>query len=131
MMTTTPAGLAPIRILPIPEFRPAALPEDVPLETLALGAQRVSPFIQDALAFESFRVADIRIDGNTAMVQGVARLEGATVMATDLRASASLVVAGLVAEGETVIERIYHLDRGYERLEDKLAALGARVRRLT
>ena len=74
--------------------------------------------------------ADIRIDGNTAVVQGVARLEGATVMATDLRASASLVIAGLVAEGETVIERIYHLDRGYERLEDKLAALGARVRRL-
>lgn len=75
--------------------------------------------------------ADIRIDGNTAVVQGVARLEGATVMATDLRASASLVVAGLVAEGETTIERIYHLDRGYERLEDKLAALGAKVRRLT
>jgi UDP-N-acetylglucosamine 1-carboxyvinyltransferase len=75
--------------------------------------------------------ADIRIDGNTAMVQGVAKLEGATVMATDLRASASLVVAGLVAEGETVIERIYHLDRGYERLEEKLAALGAKVQRLT
>ena len=74
--------------------------------------------------------ADIRIDGNTAVVQGVAGLQGATVMATDLRASASLVIAGLVAEGETVIERIYHLDRGYERLEDKLAALGARVRRL-
>ncbi len=74
--------------------------------------------------------ADIRIDGNTAVVQGVARLEGATVMATDLRASASLVVAGLVAEGETTIERIYHLDRGYERLEEKLAALGAKVRRL-
>ncbi|MBS0552342.1 MAG: UDP-N-acetylglucosamine 1-carboxyvinyltransferase, partial [Proteobacteria bacterium] len=74
--------------------------------------------------------ADIRIDGNTAMVQGVSRLEGATVMATDLRASASLVVAGLVAQGETVIERIYHLDRGYERLEEKLAALGAKVRRL-
>jgi UDP-N-acetylglucosamine 1-carboxyvinyltransferase len=74
--------------------------------------------------------ADIRIDGNTAVVQGVERLEGATVMATDLRASASLVVAGLVAEGETVIERIYHLDRGYERLEEKLAALGAKVRRL-
>jgi UDP-N-acetylglucosamine 1-carboxyvinyltransferase len=74
--------------------------------------------------------ADIRIDGNTAVVQGVARLQGATVMATDLRASASLVIAGLVAEGETVIERIYHLDRGYERLEEKLAALGARVRRL-
>ncbi len=74
--------------------------------------------------------ADIRIDGNTAMVQGVSKLEGATVMATDLRASASLVVAGLVAQGETVIERIYHLDRGYERLEEKLAALGAKVRRL-
>ena len=74
--------------------------------------------------------ADIRIDGNIAVVQGVERLEGATVMATDLRASASLVVAGLVAEGETVIERIYHLDRGYERLEEKLAALGAKVRRL-
>ena len=73
--------------------------------------------------------ADIRIDGNTAVVQGVDRLEGATVMATDLRASASLVVAGLVAEGETVIERIYHLDRGYERLEEKLAALGAKVSR--
>lgn len=74
--------------------------------------------------------ADIRIDGNTAVVQGVAQLQGATVMATDLRASASLVIAGLVAEGETVIERIYHLDRGYEDLEEKLAALGARVRRL-
>lgn len=74
--------------------------------------------------------ADIRIDGNAAVVQGVARLQGASVMATDLRASASLVIAGLVAEGETVIERIYHLDRGYERLEEKLAALGASVRRL-
>ncbi len=75
--------------------------------------------------------ADIHIDGNTAVVQGVAKLEGATVMATDLRASASLVVAGLVAEGETLIERIYHLDRGYERLDSKLVALGARVRRVS
>ncbi len=74
--------------------------------------------------------ADIRIDGNTALVQGVDRLQGATVMATDLRASASLVVAGLVAEGETLIERIYHLDRGYEGLESKLTALGAQVRRV-
>ncbi|TVT47759.1 MAG: UDP-N-acetylglucosamine 1-carboxyvinyltransferase [Denitromonas halophila] len=73
--------------------------------------------------------AEIRIDGNTAVVTGVARLDGATVMATDLRASASLVVAGLVAEGETLIERIYHLDRGYEHLEQKLSALGAQVRR--
>ena len=73
--------------------------------------------------------ADIQIDGNTAMVRGVAKLEGATVMATDLRASAGLVLAGLVAEGETTIERIYHLDRGYEHLEQKLSQLGARVRR--
>ena len=73
--------------------------------------------------------ADISIDGNTALVQGVDHLDGATVMATDLRASASLVLAGLVARGETVIERIYHLDRGYELLEDKLTALGAKVKR--
>ncbi|MDP5237895.1 UDP-N-acetylglucosamine 1-carboxyvinyltransferase [Uliginosibacterium sp. 31-16] len=74
--------------------------------------------------------ADIKIDGNTAFVTGVAKLQGATVMATDLRASASLVIAGLVAEGETIVDRIYHLDRGYEKLEEKLAALGARVRRM-
>jgi UDP-N-acetylglucosamine 1-carboxyvinyltransferase len=73
--------------------------------------------------------ADIRIDGNTAVVKGVARLQGATVMATDLRASASLVVAALAAEGETVVDRIYHLDRGYEGLEHKLRDLGARARR--
>ena len=73
--------------------------------------------------------ADIAIEGNTAVVRGVARLSGAVVMATDLRASAGLVVAGLVAEGETVVDRIYHLDRGYERMEVKLAALGARISR--
>jgi UDP-N-acetylglucosamine 1-carboxyvinyltransferase len=74
--------------------------------------------------------ADITIQGNTAVVKGVERLQGATVMATDLRASAGLVIAGLVAEGETLIERIYHLDRGYEALEKKLNALGARVERV-
>jgi UDP-N-acetylglucosamine 1-carboxyvinyltransferase len=73
--------------------------------------------------------ADIRIDGNTAVVKGVERLQGATVMATDLRASASLVVAALAAEGETMVDRIYHLDRGYEGLEHKLRDLGARARR--
>ena len=75
--------------------------------------------------------ADIRIDGNTAVVRGVDRLEGATVMATDLRASASLVIAGLVAQGETLVDRIYHLDRGYEHLDAKLDRLGARVRRVS
>ncbi|HMW62748.1 UDP-N-acetylglucosamine 1-carboxyvinyltransferase [Accumulibacter sp.] len=74
--------------------------------------------------------ADIRIDANNAMVTGVERLDGATVMATDLRASASLVIAGLVAQGETVIDRIYHLDRGYEKIEEKLRQLGARVERI-
>ncbi|MFP5374451.1 MAG: UDP-N-acetylglucosamine 1-carboxyvinyltransferase [Gammaproteobacteria bacterium] len=74
--------------------------------------------------------ADIRIDGPTAVVRGVERLGGAPVMATDLRASASLVLAGLVAEGETTIDRIYHLDRGYEHIERKLSALGANIRRV-
>ncbi|ODV11963.1 MAG: UDP-N-acetylglucosamine 1-carboxyvinyltransferase [Rubrivivax sp. SCN 70-15] len=74
--------------------------------------------------------ADIKIDGHTAVIHGVPRLSGATVMATDLRASASLVIAGLVAEGQTVIDRIYHLDRGYDRMEDKLRAVGADIERV-
>lgn len=73
--------------------------------------------------------AQIDVDGNTAVVHGVERLQGARVMATDLRASASLVIAGLVAEGETLVDRIYHLDRGYECIEEKLSQLGARIRR--
>jgi UDP-N-acetylglucosamine 1-carboxyvinyltransferase len=73
--------------------------------------------------------ANIQIEGNNAVVRGVAQLQGATVMATDLRASASLVIAGLAAQGETRIDRIYHLDRGYERMEEKLSSLGAQVRR--
>jgi UDP-N-acetylglucosamine 1-carboxyvinyltransferase len=74
--------------------------------------------------------ANIELSGNTAFVHGVESLNGAPVMATDLRASASLVLAGLVAEGETVVERIYHIDRGYERIEEKLALLGADVQRV-
>jgi UDP-N-acetylglucosamine 1-carboxyvinyltransferase len=74
--------------------------------------------------------AQIRIDGHTAIIQGAKKLTGAAVMATDLRASAGLVIAGLVAEGETEIDRIYHLDRGYDRMEDKLIGLGGRVRRI-
>ena len=73
--------------------------------------------------------ADIRISGHTAMVRGVSRLTGAPVMASDLRASASLVLAGLDARGTTHVQRIYHLDRGYERIENKLNAVGARIRR--
>ncbi len=74
--------------------------------------------------------ADIQIDGKVALLKGVPRLSGATVMATDLRASASLVIAGLVAEGETTVERIYHLDRGYDHMEKKLRALGADIERI-
>jgi UDP-N-acetylglucosamine 1-carboxyvinyltransferase len=73
--------------------------------------------------------ADIEVEGNTAVIRGVPSLDGATVMATDLRASASLVLAGLVAKGETIVDRVYHLDRGYECIEEKLSALGARIRR--
>ena len=74
--------------------------------------------------------ADIRIEGNTAIIRGVPQMTGAPMMATDLRASASLVLAGLVAKGETVVDRIYHIDRGYENIEEKLGTLGAKIRRL-
>jgi len=74
--------------------------------------------------------ADVRVEGNTAITRGVERLTGAPVMATDLRASASLVLAGLVADGDTCVDRIYHIDRGYECIEEKLAQLGARIRRV-
>ena len=74
--------------------------------------------------------ADIRLDGNSAVVTGVEELSGAPVMATDLRASAALILAGLAAEGETLLDRIYHIDRGYERIEEKFAGLGARIERV-
>jgi UDP-N-acetylglucosamine 1-carboxyvinyltransferase len=74
--------------------------------------------------------ADIRLEGNTAICTGVDRLTGAPVMATDLRASASLVLAGLVAEGDTLVDRIYHIDRGYQNIEEKLSGLGAQIRRV-
>jgi UDP-N-acetylglucosamine 1-carboxyvinyltransferase len=74
--------------------------------------------------------AQIEVEGNTAVIKGCTQLEGATIMATDLRASACLVIAGMVAQGETIVDRIYHLDRGYEHIEAKLSALGAQIRRL-
>ena len=73
--------------------------------------------------------ADIVVEGRTAVVRGPTKLAGTTVMATDLRASASLVLAGLAAEGTTIVDRIYHVDRGYERVEDKLGRIGARIER--
>ncbi len=74
--------------------------------------------------------ANIRLEGNTAIVAGMPELRGAPVMATDLRASASLILAGLAAKGNTTVDRIYHTDRGYERIEDKLRALGAKIERV-
>jgi UDP-N-acetylglucosamine 1-carboxyvinyltransferase len=74
--------------------------------------------------------ADIRLEGNTAIIQGVKQMSGAPIMATDLRASACLVLAGLVAQGDTTVDRVYHIDRGYENIEEKLGVLGAKIRRL-
>lgn len=123
-----------LRTSPYPAFPTDMQAQFMALDCVAQGTGTIRETIFENRFMHAVELqrlgASIHIDGNTAVVQGVDRLQGATVMATDLRASASLVVAGLVAEGETVIERIYHLDRGYESLEEKLAALGARVRRL-
>ena len=122
-----------IRTAPYPAF-----PTDMQAQFMAINSTAEGTAIIRETIFENRFMhavemqrlgADIKIDGNTAVMRGVEKLQGATVMATDLRASASLVVAGLVAEGETHIERIYHLDRGYANIEGKLNALGANIRR--
>jgi UDP-N-acetylglucosamine 1-carboxyvinyltransferase len=122
-----------IRTAPHPAFPTDMQAQFMALNSVAEGVAKVTETIFENRFMhvqEMQRLgADISIDGNTALVKGVEFLDGATVMATDLRASASLVLAGLVARGETVIERIYHLDRGYEHLEEKLTKLGAKVRR--
>ncbi len=122
-----------IRTAPYPAF-----PTDMQAQLIALNCVASGTGVVTETIFENRFMhvqelvrlgAKIDIDGNTAIVHGVARLTGATVMATDLRASACLVIAGLVAEGETVIDRIYHLDRGYDHIEQKLTALGAQIER--
>lgn len=124
-----------LRTAPYPAFPTDMQAQFMAINTVAAGTAVIRETIFENRfmhAVELIRLgADIKIDGNTAFVTGVTKLEGATVMATDLRASASLVIAGLVAQGDTVIERIYHLDRGYEALDQKLTALGARVMRLS
>ena len=123
-----------IRTAPHPAFPTDMQAQFMALNVVAEGVAKVTETIFENRFMhvqEMQRLgADISIDGNTALVKGVEFLDGATVMATDLRASASLVLAGLVARGETVIERIYHLDRGYEHLEAKFNALGANVKRV-
>ena len=123
-----------IRTAPHPAFPTDMQAQFMAMNTVATGAAQVveTIFENRFMHVQELRRlgANIEITGNTALVRGVPRLDGAIVMATDLRASACLVLAGLVAQGETRIERIYHLDRGYERIEEKLAQLGARVQRV-
>jgi UDP-N-acetylglucosamine 1-carboxyvinyltransferase len=123
-----------VRTAPYPAFPTDMQAQFMAIDSVAEGSAIIRETIFENRfmhAVELIRLgADIRIDANNAVVTGVPALDGATVMATDLRASASLVIAGLVAQGETLIERIYHLDRGYERIEEKLTCLGANVRRV-
>jgi UDP-N-acetylglucosamine 1-carboxyvinyltransferase len=124
-----------VRTAPYPGFATDMQAQFMALASVARGTALITETIFENRFMHALELqrlgADIRLEGNTAVVKGVERLQGATVMATDLRASAGLVIAGLVAEGETVVDRIYHLDRGYEALEKKLSALGARIERVT
>jgi len=123
-----------VRTAPHPAFPTDMQAQFMAMNTVAEGAASVTETIFENrfMHVQELRRlgANIEVSGHTALVRGVPRLDGATVMATDLRASACLVLAGLVAAGETTIERIYHLDRGYERIEEKLTQLGARIKRV-
>ncbi|MCK9201154.1 MAG: UDP-N-acetylglucosamine 1-carboxyvinyltransferase [Gallionella sp.] len=123
-----------LRTAPYPAFPTDMQAQFMALNTIAEGSAIVveTIFENRFMHVQELRRlgAQIDVEGNTAVIKGCAQLEGATVMATDLRASASLVIAGLVAQGETVVDRIYHLDRGYEHIEAKLSALGAQIRRI-
>jgi UDP-N-acetylglucosamine 1-carboxyvinyltransferase len=128
------SGAADIRTEPYPGFPTDLQAQFMALAATADGTSRIQETIFENRFMhvpELLRMgADIQVQGDTAVVQGVERLKGAPVMATDLRASVSLVLAGLAAEGDTVINRVYHLDRGFERLEEKLSAVGAEIERL-
>ena len=123
-----------LRTAPYPAFPTDMQAQFMALNCIARGTAVLTETIFENRFMHALELqrlgADIEISGNAAVVKGVAQLDGATVMATDLRASASLVIAGLVARGETVVERIYHLDRGYECIEEKLSQLGARIKRV-
>jgi UDP-N-acetylglucosamine 1-carboxyvinyltransferase len=124
-----------VRTAPYPGFATDMQAQFMALASVARGTALITETIFENRFMHALELqrlgADIKLEGNTAVVKGVERLQGATVMATDLRASAGLVIAGLVAEGETVVDRIYHLDRGYEALEKKLSTLGARIERIS
>jgi UDP-N-acetylglucosamine 1-carboxyvinyltransferase len=124
---------AGFRTAPYPAFPTDMQAQFMALSTIADGTSVITETIFENRFMHAQELqrmgADITIQGSAAVVKGVPRLQGAKVMATDLRASASLVIAGLVADGETLIDRIYHLDRGYEAMQEKLAGLGARIER--
>jgi len=128
-----PAAVS-VRTAPYPAFATDMQAQFMALACVADGTALITETIFENRFMHAIELqrlgADIRLEGNTAVVRGVERLQGAGVMATDLRASAGLVIAALVAEGDTVVDRIYHLDRGYEGLEKKLGLLGARVERI-
>jgi len=131
------AALAPVEVTtaPFPGFPTDLQAQLMALMTRASGTSHITESIFENRFMhvqELVRLgAHIRLDGDTATIEGVARLKGAPVMATDLRASVSLVIAALAAEGETIVNRVYHLDRGFERLEEKLAACGAAIERVS
>ena len=123
-----------VRTAPYPAFPTDMQAQFMALNTIAEGSAMVveTIFENRFMHVQELRRlgAQIDVEGNTAVIKGCAQLDGATIMATDLRASACLVIAGLVAQGETIVDRIYHLDRGYEHIEAKLSALGAQIRRM-
>jgi len=131
------AGIAPVDVAtaPFPGFPTDLQAQFMALMTRAKGTSRITETIFENRFMhvqELVRLgARIHLDGETATVEGRGKLTGAPVMATDLRASVSLVIAALAAEGETMVNRVYHLDRGFERLEDKLSACGARISRIS
>ena len=130
------AGVSAVDIstAPFPGFPTDLQAQFMALMTRAKGVSRIKETIFENRFMHVQELArlgaHIKLEGDTAIVSGVKRLRGAPVMATDLRASVSLVIAGLVAEGETIVNRVYHLDRGFERLEEKLGACGADITRL-
>ncbi|MEK7796474.1 MAG: UDP-N-acetylglucosamine 1-carboxyvinyltransferase [Pseudomonadota bacterium] len=123
-----------VRTSPYPAFPTDMQAQFIAMNAIADGTATVTETIFENRFMHVYELqrmgADIDMEGNTAIVRGVKNIIGAPVMATDLRASASLALAGLVAEGETIVDRIYHIDRGYECIEEKLAQLGARIRRV-
>jgi len=133
MQGQRPKGVT-VRTAPYPAFPTDMQAQFIALNAIAEGSGTVTETIFENRFMHVYELqrmgASIDMEGNTAIVRGVDKLKGAPVMATDLRASASLALAGLVAEGETIVDRIYHIDRGYECIEEKLAQLGARIRRV-